>query len=375
MRFKQHFSLYPRKNKFGIIWYYRTYDVNGNRTPGTSTGFSSKVKAQKFCEELFASGNLLTAPNSSKPLSIFIHNFFEDNSNFMVNKMAEGTENKPALANTSIRNYRSFFKNHIYPFFKDVQVQNFNVRKVKEFREHLIKKNLNRKTINYCMTVLDIIAKELYQNEIIESNPVKLLKKLKIDNEEKVGAFTLEEAKTIIKSADWKRIEDKNITIVCCLTGMRINEVLALHKEQIHPDYIDVKYAIDPAKQNEIKNNKTKEPRIVPIIPQFYNFLMDIAQPSGFIFTMNYQCYYQHFTKFLDKINIDRFQKNYHVHSWRHFYNTYLLSENISETKVNAIIGHTDKEKTMQKIYTNFTVEHFQDVQKVNQKLWKYIFK
>ena len=131
MRFKQNFTLYPRKIKNGVIWYYRTYDNNGNRTPGTSTGLSSKIKAQKFCEDLYKNGLLYSSPVTEKPIGFYIQDFFEPSSAYLKSKLAEGTEEHPVISKSSLVTYKSTFSKHIFPYFKnmkikDLLVTNFN---------------------------------------------------------------------------------------------------------------------------------------------------------------------------------------------------------------------------------------------------------
>jgi hypothetical protein len=59
-RFKEHYTLYSRKNSKGKnVWYYRTYDEYGRRTSGKSTGEISKTKARQYCEDLYKDGRLL----------------------------------------------------------------------------------------------------------------------------------------------------------------------------------------------------------------------------------------------------------------------------------------------------------------------------
>ena len=60
-------------------------------------------------------------------------------------------------------------------------------------------------------------------------------------------------------------------------------------------------------------------------------------------------------------------------HSLRHFFNTYLLSENISHVKVAGILGHSSGIGSMTSLYTNWKPEHFQDVLEVQEKLLKIL--
>lgn len=370
MRFKQNFSLYPRKSKGKTIWYYRTYDKTGKRTSGTSTGLSSRVKAQAFCEKLFSEGLLLSSDLENKPLKLFIGTFFDDNSPFVQNKLLQNQLTLEEYANSTLRIYRSYYNKHIYPYWRNIQLKNINLQSVKDFRDTVAKKGIKRSSVNTCITVLGIIFTDLVNSGIIQDNPVKKIKPLTADKD-KVGAFTIEECKLWINCEyEEEETDFKTIMVVCCLTGLRINEILGLHKDNIYPDHISV--CMQRMINGGTKGVKDNQPRLVPIIPELYNYLMQNIKEDGFLSAYSYPKSYTLFRKYCRKLGFEerRIKDNIHIHSGRHFYNTYLLAENISGVKVDAVIGHSDKERTMQRLYTNWNVEHFSDVQEANKKLW-----
>ena len=60
----------------------------------------------------------------------------------------------------------------------------------------------------------------------------------------------------------------------------------------------------------------------------------------------------------------------YCFHSWRHFYNTYLLSQNISPLKVASVLGHSTGAGSVQENYTNFTEADYKEIYDVQSKLF-----
>ncbi len=62
-RYKKDFVLYPRLLQDGrtAVWYYRTYTEDGRRTPGCSTGKTSKTLAERYCNKLKAQGKICAA--------------------------------------------------------------------------------------------------------------------------------------------------------------------------------------------------------------------------------------------------------------------------------------------------------------------------
>lgn len=372
MRFKQNFSLYPRRNKNKTIWYYRTYDAEGKRTTGTSTGLSSRAKAQAFCEKLFSEGLLISSSHENKPLKLFISDFFGDESNYVQNKLLQNQLSLEQFANSTLKTYRSYFKKYIFPYWENIQVKNITLKEVKTFREYVAESGIKRSSINFCITVLSIIFTDLLDAETITDNPCKKIKPLKETDSEKVGAFNLDEIKLFCNSS-FEYSELSLVFIICSLTGMRINEVIGLQKKNIFPDHIKVNVQKQGTGEKSVKD---EQPRIIPIIPELYELLMKNIKSSGYIVTQSYNHVYQKFRAACISLGIEerREKDNLHIHSFRHFYNTFLLSENIPGVKVDAILGHKDKERTMQRIYTNWEPAHFNDVQEVNKKLWNIIF-
>jgi len=58
-RYREAFTLYCRKKHGQKVWYWRTYDEYGDRTPGRSTGQTSKTLATRYVMELYRQGRLV----------------------------------------------------------------------------------------------------------------------------------------------------------------------------------------------------------------------------------------------------------------------------------------------------------------------------
>ena len=368
MRFKQNYTLFKR----GKIWYYRCYSPEGIRTSGTSTGLSSKVKAQQFCEQLFQDG-LLYENKSAKILGPYIEHFYDLNSPYMVDLMATGTEEHPALADSTIRKLQSMLATHILPYFEKVRIKDFTPSQIKAFRQELLNKELSHKSINNIVSALTTISKSLINDGVIELDPMAGIKPMKGDSE-KVDAFTVPEAKKILLS-QWDNNKAKIINLISCCTGLRLSECLAIRPETVFPDYIDVR-----DQQNETATKlvpiKTKNMRKVPICSELYEIIQDALEmdPKFFFVTKNIP--YKRLILKLQELDFQeaREERNLRFHSWRHLYNTWLLSENVAPVKVAAVIGHTFKGCNVQMTYTNFKPEDYKEIYEAQKKLFNKIF-
>lgn len=63
-------------------------------------------------------------------------------------------------------------------------------------------------------------------------------------------------------------------------------------------------------------------------------------------------------------------ERGYCFHSWRLFFNTYLLSNNVAPIKVDAVLDHSTGVSSVQEIYTNFTEADFTEIYEVQKKLF-----
>ena len=80
---------------------------------------------------------------------------------------------------------------------------------------------------------------------------------------------------------------------------------------------------------------------------------------------------YMTFRKILDDLEIDRKERGLTIHSLRNFYNSYLRSKNVPDSKIKAVIGHKDEDMT--DWYTYWKPEMFPEVYQVQKELYENI--
>ncbi|MBN2049286.1 MAG: tyrosine-type recombinase/integrase [Spirochaetales bacterium] len=68
-----------------------------------------------------------------------------------------------------------------------------------------------------------------------------------------------------------------------------------------------------------------------------------------------------------DKVRIDR---GLCFHSWRHYLNTTLRSNNITDGKLRAMVRHSGSQMTEH--YTHFKASDYEDIKKVQAKILKF---
>ena len=68
-----------------------------------------------------------------------------------------------------------------------------------------------------------------------------------------------------------------------------------------------------------------------------------------------------------------RKEHGYCFHSFRHFSNTYFLSQGILPIKVACVLGHSTGVSSMQERYTNFSEKDFFEFYEVQANLFQYL--
>jgi integrase len=245
-----------------------------------------------------------------------------------------------------------------------------------------IDKKLSCNYANNNFKILSVMLGHAVKQKIIVSNPCKLVEKLKTE-EKDIEILTAEEVNKLFPKK-WETVWDNYLGYVAsklaACTGMRFGEILGLRSEYVFEGYVHV------CAQWNIRTGygdvKTHKPRNITIPKEIEKDLRKLIKQNGegFIFVRKagdtkpvYREYiYEGFFKALERIGIgetERDRRGLTFHSWRHFFNTGLLAEDIPDAKVMALTGHVTK--GMKRRYTHFKTEEFTEVKAVQEKLLK----
>lgn len=361
-RYKEPFTLYKRRSKKNVVvWYYRCYSPDGERTCGRSTGQTSKTLARHFCQDLIAAGVLWTG--KAITFRQFAEHFFDDNSQWMLEKNISGT---CMFSVNTISSYRRILKNYLLPYFGKYKIIDIKPSLIKKFRIDMSGDGLKNRTINNYVSVLGSILKVAVADGLISIDPMTSISALPEMDSKKVDAFTRDEIISMFNK-EWKKTECKIFALTGALTGMRICEILSIRKENLFENYIDLK---DQVINHKLQPLKTKVSRYVPIPNQLYPLLKSLIK-EDFCFTHIDDYYRLHFIN--DCGVSDMSEKGLRFHSLRHFVNTDMLVHNIPENKVRAVLGHSEGKGTMTDRYTNWRPEMFPEVYQWQTELMKSI--
>jgi integrase len=374
MRYKEPFTLYPRKLKTVTVFYYQCYDNNGKGMCGRSTGQRTKTAAKIYCMELYRAGKLIP---EKKPMSFT--EFADGWWDIKTCKYLEWRQMQNPLAPSTIDHYKTNLERHLNPFFGKMKLNDISPELVQNWILHLSREGYNNSSINIQIATLKTMMKEALRLKLISSNPMEKIKKL-IANNKEMQILKNDEVQKLFP-ADWKKIWDSyeiylfNKLAAC--TGMRLSEIIGLQIEHIHDNHIHV--CTQYSKKYGTRPLKTKDSRNIPITAALYGELATLMNNDkrGFLFSENggsepiaRNRVYKETSAAFDKIGIDqeeRRQRGLALHHWRHFLNTALLMANVSTLKVQKVTGH--KSLSMTRHYAHFDSRDFTEVLDVQNNL------
>ena len=162
MRYKEPFTLFPRKTKNGRdIWYFRTYDDNGARTTARSTGTTNKTAARQYTVDLLKSGNIL--PTKNPTFKEYVRDWWLwDRCSYVLSKRARGSR----IGQTYVGTNRMYLESHILPYLSKYRISAITPRIVErtilDLRNKKSKygKPLSPTSVNHVLSCLKIIFRE-----------------------------------------------------------------------------------------------------------------------------------------------------------------------------------------------------------------------
>lgn len=383
MRYREPFTLFPRHLHSGrTVWYYQTYDENGRRTTAKSTGQTTKTKAKWFCSDLLKKNELIPDKSREVTFAKLAENFFVwGECEYLKYRMT-----RRKLTQGYAKNARRIVINDLLPAFKHKRLKDFNRKEVEVWIQSLKEKDLKNASINLKITILTTMLNEAVRREIITHSPIANIPRLKDSDAGVRGILKADEARKLFDENQrqelWGHPVYYLINIIAACTGMRKGEILGLRPCDIQDGYIKVDHQY---KQGYgITDTKTHDSRNIPL-PSFIiddlkvlgadkesdSFLFCIDRPDK---PINQETVNKKLYAALEKIGISREEqqkRNICFHSWRHFFNTTMRSNNISDGKVQKLTGHTSMAMTER--YTHFQNDDFKDVQEIQERMLKAV--
>lgn len=363
---KAPYYIFKRKLKSGkSVYYWYRYDKYGKRTVPESTGCTRRNEAILFCNKRMLQGGRIGTAVTFKDFS---EGWFTDSHFWLIQKRQTHPVKEATLHLRKIA-----LKVYIVPFFKTIPLEMIDEDLIFSFRNSLIEKELSGNYINSILSTLKIMLDSAVDKGFLQKNPIPSTFG-SMRQERRREAFTVDEL-IYIFGKKWQYSEIKYFCMLSAITGMRFSEVRGLQKEQLFDNYIEIdrQFYFD-----KLAATKTGEKRFAPVPERFIKILRNIPNHTFFMFpslkTIDKPIYERTvrqalYRSYSDEMRNSKDNKCLTFHSFRHFFNTYLLSNDIKKEKVDFIMGHSAGRGSMTELYTSWKPEMYNDVLKLQEEL------
>ena len=251
--------------------------------------------------------------------------------------------------------YHGYLKNHIIPFFGSISLRQINPNHINEYISEKIKTDLSYRTINHHLTIIHTVLQKQVEAGILLKNPSSTVKKLKVPYQE-MSFLTKQEVVTLLKTCKKLYPEIYALISTAIFTGMRQGELLAL-------TWQDINFQVGKINVNKTLYKKTttapkseKSRRQVDLTKKLSKTLQEhkLKTTSALVFPNKIGGYQsvtnltkRKFKPLLEKAAIKNL--NLRFHDLRHTYASLLLAENTPIKYIQAQMGHSSIQVTMDK--------------------------
>ena len=257
---------------------------------------------------------------------------------------------------SSVGNYDTRIKVHLYPFFGDRDMKAITAEDVDDFKAVMVANKKKASTVNGCLTTLSAIFRLAQRWELVASNPVaevSMVKrpKKKVAWHDGAAMRGVLDALPIMSAPDWVE------RLVCALyrTGLRVGEAQALR-----PIDLDLKGGLLHVRRTwDSKNNlftspKSGEERTIPLHPQAASVLKEALGSAGAVSDPIFRArtggpfsistLRTWLTKLCEKAKVDRISP----HGCRHSFAGQLASQGVSMRILAELLGQSTLSVTEQ---------------------------
>jgi integrase len=341
-----------RKDKSGKVikielWYSYTYKGVRKRGP---LGLEDTKANRKFVEDEIFPDMLVKIKNDE------LFNNLEDKQEiptvdeFIIKSLdLHKHKRKKATQNDLI----SIHKNHIKDFMGDKRLDEVKPSHIELWQNYILEKGISAARVKKMRSVLYTMFNDAIKDEIIDKNPLLVVKTPKIPKT-KINPFTLEEIKKVLFVSVGQY---QNFYATAFFTGMRSGELIGLRWEDVDFDNMEI-YIQRTIKMGEISTPKTDEStRTIDLLDSLLPYLKEQYKLTGslnsYVFLNKHNEHFYDIKRIRDshwkrdlKTAGFEYRPIYHT---RHSFATLMLSNNEDILWVSNMLGHTDSTMTLSK--------------------------
>lgn len=266
-------------------------------------------------------------------------------------RMNEGTRT-PSTQN----DYKISYNKHISPVLGHKKLDKIKVSDIKQWQSDLSKKVSPRRVRNVRAT-LSTIFKDAMADELIDKNPLSLVKTVKVKKTE-ITPFNMDEIELILNNSDG---QDRNFFALAFFSGMRSGEMIGLKWSDINFSTSEIKISRSRKMGRDGDTKTLSSNRTIEILDSLIPYLKNQYQLTGefnsyvFLNKFNEPIYdIKRIRETAWKKTLKACQIEYRtIYQTRHSFATMMLENGEDILWLSHMLGHTDSSMTLSK-YTHY---------------------
>lgn len=369
------FSIFTKTQKGNPpkkVYYYYVYDNSGKRL-SRSTGETSLKKALDVIAKRIKDGELLFSQEDIKQAETAKRTLFKDfTQDFFKPGLCPICKELELRGKTVqpkvMRWQRQSFEKNILPYFGDKRVVAITVQSIRSWQADMKDTGVSNATVNRNLQILRKVMQVAEDSDIILRNPCRRVKPLFETDAKPRGCFTHEEIKRLFAD-EWDNPYVRLMCQIAACTGMRLGEIRALKLSSI----VDGKIRIDSSYSADgEKSTKSGKVRWCPIPGKIELELLNIccrqaSNEGSYIFT------YDGIKPICSRSVSDALKRRMRVigisgrtfHSFRHYFNSMLVTYGIPGDILRSVVGHSSELMTDR--YLHLEISELDEVRRVQE--------
>ena len=251
---------------------------------------------------------------------------------------------------TTQNDYEISYKKHIEPYLGQKKLDKIKASDL-EFWQNKVIETVSPRRLKNIRAVLSGILNDAYRDELIDKNPLTLVRTIKADKVD-INPFSIEDISMILSNS---ANQERNFFALAFFSGMRSGEMIGLKWSDIDFFRLEIKPQRSRKMGSDGKLKTESSYRVIEILDSLLPYLRDQYQLTGqidsYVFLNNYnEPLYDikrirdtHWKRVLKKCNLE-YRPIYHT---RHTFATVMLENGEDILWVSNMLGHTDATMTL----------------------------
>lgn len=282
----------------------------------------------------------------------------EYSQQWLKSKQAQG------VAQSSYRNYETYFRVHILPFFGEKDLKSIKKTEIESFQIHL-RKDHNPKGTNMILTVLKSMFRSAISDGYLMRSPCEFIKKITEDSQHDIY-WTQSEIDQFLKANYKHKFYD--LFLVALNTGMRKGELAGLCWDRVDFSHNRITVTRTRDRRELKERSKTNIIRVIPMTAMVKATLLNLSKNnngSKFVFLdpKGVEVDPHHVYRVFEKAQKDAgMGRKITFHDLRHTFASQFVMMGGSVYDLQKILGHTCI--TMTQRYAHLSLDHLHSAMK-----------